>query len=125
QRIGWLDIVVSIEKHCRCNRHTDALSKHHRPASSWQHLRLQAYLVHHLGDIGGHLAYPFSVCADTGVAQVIDQALKKVLPMVVNVGEEGGKVKGVGSCHKCYHLSLWIYSSLGLRPRLRDGEGTS
>src|SRR5579884_806277 len=97
---------MAIEKHCGYIRYTEALSKHHRPASSWQHLCLQAYLVHHLGDIGRHLAYPFSVCADTGMAQVIDQALQKVLPMVVNVGEESGQVKRVGRNHERYHLSL-------------------
>src|SRR5205085_849536 len=96
QGIGWLDFVVFVNKFCGCIRYTDALSKHHRPASSWQHLRLQAYLVHHLGNIGGHLTYPLSIRADTGVAQVIDQASQKGLPMVVNVGEESRQIKGVG-----------------------------
>ena len=70
----------------------EPFSQHHRPPGCRQDACLQSYALHNIRDVGRNLADPLSMCADAWTTHVIDQAIKELLAVSIDVSEYVGEV---------------------------------
>src|SRR5690348_647554 len=86
---------MPVEQNSGCARHVKPLSDDHRPAGCLYQPHLQPGALHHIGNICGDLAYPYSERADTWLAHIGDQAIEKLLPVAFNRGEHPAKLRRI------------------------------
>src|SRR5947209_19922371 len=92
QWLGRLHIVMPIKQDGRPAWHIEPFSQHHWPSGCRQYACLYSHTLHNIRDVGRNLADSLSMGADAWTTHVIDQAIKELLAMSIDVSEYIGQI---------------------------------